>query len=200
MCDIVLEEWRDIIGYENRYQVSNQGRVRSLRGTGRLTGKIRKPQLTQSNYHFVSLYMDGVSKMYQIHQLVARAFIHNPSPTTKIQVNHIDGCRTNNNYLNLEWVTPGENIAHSFRVLGRKANLSGAIQMKLTEENVQEILHLLDTTDLLHREIAARFGVTKSRISQIKRGIIWAGEKRAEYPTPQNNATLIQDKQTGVLS
>lgn len=111
------EIWKPIAGYEGLYEVSSSGRVRSL---GRYVnhgkhqywrcGRIRKPYNTDG-YISVSLNKDSKCITYQVHRLVAEAFI--PNPDHKEQVNHIDGCKTNNNVENLEWVTRSENVIHA---------------------------------------------------------------------------------------
>ena len=112
MCKInnnsVEEEWKDIIGFEGLYQVSNLGRIKSLRDNhNNPREKILKPQLTKG-YYWISLWKNGKRKMYLIHRLVALAFI--PNPMNLPQVNHIDENKTNNCADNLEWCDCKYNI------------------------------------------------------------------------------------------
>lgn len=96
------EIWKDIAGYEGLYQVSNMGRVKSLQSTKMHDRvKILSPVCADGRYLRVSLYKDKKSKYFQVHRLVASAFLENPKDKT--QVNHINGDKTNNCVDNLEW-------------------------------------------------------------------------------------------------
>lgn len=105
------EIWKDIDGYDGRYQVSNLGNVRitSYRNTG--MKRLMKISLTNCGYCKVELYRDKKGKMQYVHRLVAMAFI--PNPHNKPQVNHIDGNKTNNSVSNLEWASASDNQLHS---------------------------------------------------------------------------------------
>lgn len=110
------EIWKDIVGYEGIYQVSNFGNVKSLSfgpKNIRESGTIKLLRQTPSNcgYYKVELYKNGKSKMMYVHRLVATAFI--PNPDKKPQVNHIDGNKANNVLSNLEWASRRENQLHA---------------------------------------------------------------------------------------
>ena len=93
-----IEVWKDVFGYEGLYQVSNLGRVKSLK-----YGKERilKPLKDGGGYIFVHLCKNGERKMYKIHRLVAFTFLTNPQNLS--DVNHKDEDKTNNSVQNLEF-------------------------------------------------------------------------------------------------
>ena len=111
------EQWKDIAGYKGYYQISNYGHVRSLdRYISDKNGKVRflKGQDMKlsnqkgrknddSKYLVVNLKMQGTAKVFSVHRLVAEHFIPNPNKLPTI--NHKDGNKSNNIYINLEWAT-----------------------------------------------------------------------------------------------
>lgn len=97
------EIWKDIEGYENLYQVSNMGRVRSLFRYR----KILKNKIRNNGYHEVSLYKDKTQCFKLVHRLVAEAFI--PNPENKPVVDHVNTIRGDNRVENLKWCTTKEN-------------------------------------------------------------------------------------------
>lgn len=95
------EKWRDIFGYDGMYQVSDLGRVRSLK-----FGKERvlRPGKTKDGYLRVDLYRNGKHKHSLVHRLVAQAFIEN-TDSSKTIINHINECKSDNRASNLEYCT-----------------------------------------------------------------------------------------------
>ena len=115
------EEWRDIVGWEGLYQVSNLGRVKSLSRSivykdGReytYPSKIIKNQKVSTGYRSVMFYGVNGKKQYYVHRLVAETFI--PNPKNLGDVNHKDCCKTNNIIINLEWCSRSDNIKHAYK-------------------------------------------------------------------------------------
>ena len=112
------EVWRDIVGYEGIYQVSNLGRVRSLdrlvrgaRGMRRILGKVLSNRILPNGYNYVGLSKEHHSVHHYVHRLVAQAFI--PNPDNISDVDHIDGDKTNNCVENLRWCTHKQNINYA---------------------------------------------------------------------------------------
>ena len=111
------EIWRDVVGYEGLYQVSNLGRVKSLgrfvvnpvtsKGYMWKPEKILRPCKHSKGYLLVGLHKDGYLKT-AVHRLVALAFI--PNPQNLPQIDHINADKTNNNVNNLRWVTAKQNV------------------------------------------------------------------------------------------
>lgn len=102
-----MEEWKDIVGYEGLYQVSDKGNVRSLNYNK--TNKVKELKLVNSkdNYFVVCLHKNGHQKEGKVHRLVAEAFI--PNPDNKPQIDHINGNKSDNRVENLRWCTAKEN-------------------------------------------------------------------------------------------
>ena len=104
------EIWCPIKGYEGLYEVSDQGRVRSLK-----FGKERilKPSRNTNGYLLVGLRKNGEKKTYKVHRLVVQTFI--PNPDNLQEINHIDEDKTNNKVQNLEWCDRKSNCNYGNR-------------------------------------------------------------------------------------
>lgn len=110
-----MEIWKDVVGYEGIYQVSNLGKVKSLDRVynGRnLKSKVLKLTLNIYGYLRFTARKENTIKTLFVHRLVLEAF--NPI-LEKLQVNHIDGIKTNNKLENLEWVSDSENKKHAYK-------------------------------------------------------------------------------------
>ncbi len=112
------EIWKDIKEYEGLYQVSNMGRVKSLKrkdASGHLLNeRLLSIAVTHSGYKYVGFYKDNQGKKFKVHRLVAQAFIPNPSDYP--QVNHIDEDKTNNCVNNLEWCSAKYNANYGTKI------------------------------------------------------------------------------------
>lgn len=106
------EEWKNIVGYEGLYEVSNLGNIISLENkSNHKKVKYLKCSKTKSGYLRAYLYKNKKRKCYMLHRLVALAFI--PNPHNLPQINHIDGNKKNNKVENLEWCTQRDNNIHA---------------------------------------------------------------------------------------
>ena len=107
----MTETWKAIAGFEDLYEVSDLGRVKSLNYNHTGKEKILKPGKTHGGYLMVNLCKDGHGKTVKVHRLVAEAFI--PNPNNLETVNHKDEVKTNNTVSNLEWMSRVDNVAYS---------------------------------------------------------------------------------------
>lgn len=158
------EIWKDIEGYEGLYQVSNLGRVRSLR-----RNIIFKNRIERSGYEGVYLYKNKGYKYFLIHRLVANAFISNPDNLP--QVNHKDENKLNNCISNLEWCDCKYNQNYGTR--GKRIS-----QKQLNDKNKSKVV-LQYTKDGCFikewkstRDIQRNLGFCQSDISKCCRNII----------------------------
>ena len=113
-----MEIWKDILGWEGRYQVSNFGRIKTLNYKRTKTPRIMNGITDIRGYKSIAFRVGGAKskqKHYMIHRLVAQAFI--PNPNNKPFINHKDGNRANNVVGNLEWCTKEENERHRCYIL-----------------------------------------------------------------------------------
>ena len=113
MLNTIQEEYRPVVGFENLYEVSNLGNVRSYR-------RLMTQSKINSGYIRVRFCLNGHKTSELVHRAVAKAFL--PNPENKREVNHKDGDRTNNVLSNLEWATSSENKQHARKVLGAVYN------------------------------------------------------------------------------
>ena len=104
-----MEIFKDIKGYEGLYQISNLGNVKSLNYGKTGKEKLLKPAPNSKGYLNVSLVKNKKKTNFLVHRLVAQAFIPNPKPKFKKQIDHINTIRTDNRVENLRWVTSLEN-------------------------------------------------------------------------------------------
>jgi len=129
------EVWKLIIGYKFRYAISNLGQVKNINFRRKGRERLLKPNLTETGYYAVTL-ASGIQfkgkflrKAFKVHRLVALNFI--PNPNNFQQINHINGIKTDNNVVNLEWCDASHNIKHAYAT-GLIKNPSG---LKTGEEH-----------------------------------------------------------------
>lgn len=178
------EVWRDVPGFDGKYQVSNFGRVKRLsyrsyfesnNQVGSFTchkdykEKIWEVFDCRHEYPYIVLRKDGSLRKYSIHRLVASAFIENPDNLP--EVNHIDGNTKNCRSDNLEWATRKSNAIHAVQVLnkGRGETHGGA---KLSEKVVLEIISLYERGKT-RKELQSLFSLSKSHVARIVTGTAW---------------------------
>lgn len=172
-CLCSVEEWCPVPGFEGLYEVSSQGRCRSVDrvvksrwGTPKpVKGELKTLNAQREGYLSVHLYKNGKMAKRYIHRLVAEVFV--PNPLGRPQVNHIDGCKTNNAAGNLEWASGSENCRHAIESgLYRQARGESIGGAKLTEQDVAEIRRMV-ARGAMHKEAAALFGIGRKAVTKI---------------------------------
>ncbi len=160
------EIWEDIEGFEGLYQVSNLGNVKNIR-----RNRILKPGVCKSGYYTVSLYKNKTAKTYKVSRLVISHFV--PNVDCKPYCNHIDGNKLNDRLDNLEWCTQKENVHHANSTGLRKAwKGETSPNSKLKARDILTIRKMLNE-GIYQKDIAKKFGVYQTCISQIKLGKLW---------------------------
>lgn len=173
------EVWKSLNGIVecgDNYEVSDFGNVRSVDRINhkgrRIKGRILKFGIKGKGYLSVKLCMNGVEKNYQVHRLVAMAFI--PNTQNKPQVNHKDTNKKNNKLSNLEWVTNSENQIHAVsNGVARKQIGEDRPASKLKENDVRKIREMYSSGKYSQRELAKMFGVGQRTITTIVNRITW---------------------------
>lgn len=159
------EIWRDIVGYEGYYKVSNTGFVRSIdrsvkgpRNTEyHLKGKLKHQYINRDGYCTVHLKKEGKSQQIQVHRLVAIAFI--PNINNLPQVNHIDGNKANNRVENLEWVTAKQNMQHAIK--------TGLLSTEICKENGKQSTKII-AVHILCKDSGEVFNTEKDACIRLK--------------------------------
>ena len=171
----MTELWKDVVGYEGLYQVSNMGRVRSVDHETETVrngvtfmmpkkGRVLAPVTRRHGYLGVMLYGRGGHarrgfRTFSVHRLVAEAFVENPHGYA--EVNHLDECKTNNRADNLEWcdrthnVRYGTGIERGHKKIG-EAHRRPVIQMDMQGNAIREWESLTD--------VERKTGMSKSNI------------------------------------
>lgn len=178
-----MEQWKDVVGYENYYEVSSLGRVRSKErilphninsGLYKKKPRILSLRVARRGYKIVWFCVDGVRKAYPVHRLVAIAFL--PNPDNKPQVNHKDGNKLNNEVSNLEWVTAKENVDHAVRT-GLIKSGSASPMSVLTEPIVKEIKIKLNNGDTQQSVVNWLLDTYNIKVSRGLIGLISTGAR-----------------------
>lgn len=176
MAKVENEIWKAVPGYEGWYDVSNFGRIRSYHNYG--NGRRREPRMIRATkdcfgYLQITLCLQAIHEQKKVHQVVASAFL--PKGGVGMQIDHVNGVKTDNRADNLEWVTPKENTLRSV-ALGLKPSGERHWNHKLTEQDVSDMRELYSTGKCSHRKLGEMFGVSHNTVGRIVRGEGWRVE------------------------
>lgn len=166
----MIEIWKDIPGYEGKYQASNLGNIKSLsrefitkRGLlYKVKGKIKKLTVGSHGYKVCNL---GFKDLHTVHTLVAKSFL--PLVDGKTHVDHINSIRTDNRVENLQWVTQSENNS--------KQKINFGTDHWNTNLSEKDIKHIRDERDrgITYQKIADGYLVSYTTIYDIVRKKTW---------------------------
>jgi hypothetical protein len=172
-----MEIWKDIIGYEGHYTISNYGNVKSYYFNNCLhCGD------NGNGYKFIYLHKHGKGQRFYIHRLVAIMFIENL--LNKPQVNHKD-CNKANNYVeNLEWMTKDENRNHAVvnkrfhstqyqKQQAIKANSGTKSHLSILDDDKIREIRKLKLTGISNLNIGLKYNVNRETVGYILRGKTW---------------------------
>lgn len=196
----MIEKWCDVVGYEDAYEVSNFGRVRTkprfVLGRSKslrcLQSRLRSVQSRKDKRQCVALSNKNKGIQFYVHHLVLEAFI-GPRPL-EMECLHGDGDCTNNRLENLRWGTSAENKADQVR---HGTNLAGERngQAKLRSTDIPKILRQVALCT--QQELADQYGVSVITIGDILRGHTWGGVTKGLLSTkpPRHSAKGVQNGQ-----
>jgi hypothetical protein len=168
--ELATEEWRDVVGFEGYYKVSNIGRIKSIHTKwATWSERLLRPNISgrRSSYPKVTLVRDGQHFYRRVHRLVIEAFIGSP-PQDKQCVNHIDANRSNNRMVNLEYCSHQDNTDHA-NALGRLRRGEDHPRALLTEAQVL----IIRASNTHPKVLAAEFGVAESTIWMVRNRQVW---------------------------
>lgn len=172
------EIWKDVIGYEGYYKVSDYGRVKSLNRIIVTKREVRRniPErilvnyLNGCGYPNVGLTRRCKTIMYSVHSILMKAFV--PTTISGVEVNHIDGNPLNNKLDNLEWVSHAENMAHAGRI-GLMPHGINHCHAKISMDMGGEIKNRYALGGVSTRTLAKEYGVNYVTIWEVVTGKHW---------------------------
>lgn len=176
------EIWKDVVGWEDRYEVSNFGNVKSksyLKHTKNMHGpmsfqtkpKFMKQTVNACGYLTIDLRKDKKRATGIIHRLVAMAFLANE--TNLPIVNHIDSDRKNNCANNLEWCTQQHNVQHSYDS-GSNSNAGDLHPRRVLSAALVGEMKALFKTGTTRNELVSLYGFKYCTVDKAVRGINWS--------------------------
>jgi DNA-binding XRE family transcriptional regulator len=156
---------KDILGYEGIYQISQNGKVFSIK-----RNKFLKPFINTSEYYQIELRKGGKRKKFYIHRLMLMTYFSDFN--YKKEVNHKNGIKTDNRLDNLELVTRKENINHAIK-MGLITNKHNVFRRKLTFEVAEHIRKLYNEKKFNQKQLAEQYKVSRTTIKEIIQNITY---------------------------
>lgn len=159
-----MEIWKEVKGFENDYEISNLGRLRTKErfvkhykgGVRKYKSQLKKIRLNANGYLRCNLKKDGKRYDFTIHKLVALSFLKEDKK--RVFVNHKNGIKTDNRLQNLEWCTLSENTKHAVK--------NRLIKTKLSDKEAMEIKN----SKLSNRKLSKIYGIGSTVVWRIKNG------------------------------
>lgn len=173
MFNMQTEQWIPIYGFEEFYEISNLGNIKSIaNGNWRRKNGILVGTLDSMGYPHVILHGNGRIFTTTVHRLVAKAFIENPDNLP--QINHKNAIKHDNRVENLEWCTCKQNQRHArAKQLQHVPKGSQTWNSKLTEEIVIEARRRYAAGGITYKDLAVEYGVANSVIAAAIKRIKW---------------------------
>lgn len=169
------ESWKSIIGYDGRYFISSLGRIKSFVNSpfyqNNSKGTILKQHLNRKGYFMTYLSLNGKTKTFVAHRLVALHFVENISGGD--QVNHKNGIKNDNRFENLEWVTCRQNIQHAFDSGIKTINGDKHPRSVFTNKQVIEARKMFAAGSSI-RELADKYGKMYGTMWRVLKNINYA--------------------------
>ncbi len=156
------EIWKDVVGYEGVYLVSNMGNVKRKGKNANL-----KQRTHRDGYMLLVLCVGCKGRSFQVHRLVATAFIANRK--NKEQVNHKNGIKSDNRLENLEWATRSENAMHAHKI-GMTPRINNS---KLSKHEVIDIKFNCGKDGLDRKHFAKKYNISVANVGYIVTGKRW---------------------------
>lgn len=168
------EIWKPVKGYEGLYEVSSLGRIKSLIIPNyREKEIIMTPTLHGTGYNIIGLTKAGKQKIFRFHRIVAFHFCEKKKGCDV--VNHLNGIKTDNKAINLEWTTVSGNTSHSFKMGLQKARMGEESNFSvLNKENILDIRSKYETKQYTQKELGRLFNISREAVSLIVNRKRWA--------------------------
>lgn len=179
-CDFDLiwktEQWVDVVGFENKYQVSDLGRVKSIYEDSKRPGRKRSGRIMSQfklDTGYLSVLLSDIKRTRKnVHRIVLESFVFNSF--NKPCANHLNAIRSDNRLLNLDWATYSENNKYAYEIGNQEYTFGESHnQSKLTEKEVLEIRSKYIKRIYTQPMLAKEYGVTRGAIQCILRRSSW---------------------------